>query len=169
MAKRHFLRFLIRNRKDDLIFEVRSQEADRLQQTLDQANGTSHSCEFFWFDTVDGQSVVLNLLYVQAVRFLWEPVRNPPDLKISDGPVRIMLRDRSEPIEEYTEDFDLLYNMFTNLQYGPEIVAFSSFIDGDGELLQLNAKEVLWVVAPTHLLSEGASMIAKDEGLEDDT
>lgn len=72
MVKRFFLRFIVRG-EDDLVFEVRKCESDRLRDVLHNAAKLGSLHEFFWFDTVDGVSVVLNLSDVQAIRFLWDP------------------------------------------------------------------------------------------------
>lgn len=168
MAKRYFLRFLLHG-EDDLLFEVRKNDSDRLRDVLSNATKLESLQEFFWFGAVDGVSVILNLSALQAVRFLWEPAEGPSDLKRETSGVRIRLRGRQEVLlVEHVEHLDGLYDIFTNLEFGPAVVPFPSFIDEDGELLHLNAREVVWVIAPTHLLDEGAKIIAKEDGLIDD-
>lgn len=157
MAETHFLRFTIAHQKDDLIFEVRKRESDRLQERLN--NLTDPKSEFFWFNSIDGLSVILNMGDVQAVRFLWDAVAAAPDFRRSESRIEIQLRGRSNILEEYTEDPDRLFDLFTNLQHGPDVVAFPQFLDVDGEQLQLNAAEVVWITAPTHLLDEGERLV----------
>lgn len=144
----------------DLIVEVRKEEAERLRLMLDDCSARSSTTRFFVFDAVDGRSIAINLSDVQAVRFLWDPVDLPPDTKRAEGAIQILLRGREAPLEEYPDSPEQLFDLFANLDYGPEIVPYPSFDDADGEPLQLNANEVVSVVAPTHLLSEGARLAA---------
>jgi hypothetical protein len=163
MAKRFFLRFLLRNQEEDLIVEVREQQSDRLTQILDGLFDSPNCRQFFWFDTVDGRSIVLNLADVQAVRCLWDPAAGPADSTRFDGGIQICLRGRAEVLEEYTEEPDQLFDLFTNLELGD--ARFPTFDDVDGEPVYLNADEVVWISAPTHLIEEGRGMVAKEDGL----
>ena len=104
MAKTHHLRFLIRNRTDDLIVEVRKQIVDRLQLRLDSDASPAVRDGFFWFDTVDGRSIAINLEDVQAVRLLWNVAAHPSDTVRYEGNTSIFLRDRAAPIEDNTEN-----------------------------------------------------------------
>jgi hypothetical protein len=103
MAKTYFLRFLIRDHADDLIVEVRKEEATRLRLMLDDCSAPSSTTRFFVFDAVDGRSIAINLSDVQAVRFLWDPVNLPPDTKRAEGAIQILLRGREAPLEEYPD------------------------------------------------------------------
>ena len=165
MAKRYFLSFLICDQDDPLLCEVRKSESDRLASILAEANDSSLT-EFFWFKTVDGKSIAINLRFVQVARFLWEPAESPSDTARNEGMVYICLRGRHLPLETYTESPDRLFELFMNLQYGPDVVPFPKFDDEDGETLQLNAREVVWVMAPTHLIEEGEQMVIKEDGLD---
>jgi hypothetical protein len=167
MAKQHYLRFLIRDESDDLIFPVRETESDRLSSILESIDGYKARLNFFWFDTVDGQSVIVNLGDVQAVRCLWEFANGPADLLRNEEPVLIKLRGLNEPIEDIPEEGEGLYDLFTNLEMSVDASAFHSFIDMDGEPLILSAKEVVWIIAPTHILEDGRKTIARKDGLDD--
>jgi len=76
-----------------------------------------------------------------------------------------MLRGRRKPLQEHTDEPEQLYDLFANLQHGPDVVAYPSFDDEDGEPLQLNAREVVWISAPTHLLDDGERLIVEENGL----
>jgi hypothetical protein len=67
MAKRYYLRFVIRNQLDDLMCEVRKGESSRLSSILENGELPFDATRFFWFNTVDGKSVAVNLCDVQAV------------------------------------------------------------------------------------------------------
>lgn len=168
MAKTHHIRFLLRNQSSDLLVEVRKQVADRLALRFDSDEGEVTRTGFFWFDTVDGRSIVLNLLEVQAARVVWDVAALPSDTVRYDGRVCIYLRGRIAPIEDDTENLESLYDLFTNLQHGPETVPYPSLIDEDGEPIYLNAQEVVMVVAPAHLLQEAGREIARQDGLDDE-
>lgn len=151
------------------MFEVREKDSDRLHDVLNNAMKLENIQDFFWFETVDGLSVSLNLSALQAVRFLWDPSIGPSDLERGSGGIVIRLKGRQKALFiKHTEYLDRLYDFFTNLESGPANVPFPTLIDEDGELLQLNAREILWVVSPTHLLDEGARIIAKEDGLDGD-
>jgi hypothetical protein len=166
MAKQHSLHFLLRGSAEDLTCEVRQDESDRVASILADNQAASNGPRFLWFKTLDGRSVAINMADVQAVRFLWDPAALPPDAVRSEDLVRILLRDRKEPLEEYTEDPDQLHNLFVNLELGPDVVAYPKFDDQDGEPLQLNPHEVVWISAPSHLLDEGARMVSEGEGVD---
>lgn len=103
---------------------------------------------------------------MQAVRFLWNPAELPPDTSRDEGMIRICLRGRAELLETYTESPDQLFALFFELEQGPGEFPYPSFEDEDGELVQLNAKEVVWVMAPTHLLDEGAPPLPEEDRLD---
>jgi hypothetical protein len=167
MAKTHHIRFLIRNQANDLIVEVRKREADRLMERLQDGVGEAVRSGFFWFDTVDGRSIVINLEDVQAVRFLWDMAALPSDTVRYDGQLSIYLRGRAAPISDSTEHLEDVYDLFTNLQHGPDTVPYPSIVDEDGELIYFDAREVVMVVAPAHMLQEAGRRIASQDGLDD--
>lgn len=164
MAKRHYLRFLIRN-MDDLIFEISQEDSQRLEILLN--NLYASTSQLFCSETPDGKTVVVNLSYVQAVRYLWERSESSPKKGREANNIKICLRNRPEIIESSTTNLEALYDFFSNLQYGPEVVAYPSFFDEDGELFQFNAREICWALAPTFLIEEGAEQAAINDGLVD--
>lgn len=163
MTKRYYIRFLIRDQADDLIFEARKQDWDRLETAIQNAYSNDRMDGFFWFDAIDGRSIVINLQRIQATRFLWDRTDLPPDINCYDGPTKIYLARRAEPIEDCTECLEELFDFFTNLQHGPSTVPYPSFIDEDGELIYFDAREIVWVSAPAHRLQDGARLIAGGE------
>lgn len=84
MAKRYFLSFLIRGEQDPAVFEVLKKESTRLEKLIAD-RGSANETSFFWFNTIDGKSVILNLSDVQAFRFLWGPAAFAPDLSVDGG------------------------------------------------------------------------------------
>ncbi len=94
---------------EDLIFEVREQDSDRLHDVLNNAAKLGSLQDFFWFETVDGLSVALNLSAMQAVRFLWEPSEAHSDLKRGSGGFVIRLKGRQEALFiKHTEPVTLI-------------------------------------------------------------
>jgi len=90
---------------------------------------SSTEANFFWFNSIDGRSIIINLSAVQAVRFLWDPAALPPDTTRNEGAIEIMLRGRRKPLQEHTDEPEQLYDLFANLQHGPDVVAYPSFDD----------------------------------------
>ena len=158
MAKQHYLRFLIRDQSEDLIFEVREKDSDRLAVNLENLADAGAQSPFFWFDTVDGRSVVINLSDVQGARMLWDMSSASSDLVRYEGEIEIRLRDREEVLSEYTELPVQLFDLFTKLEDGPDPLSFGSFLDLDGEPLYLSLNDIVWIIAPAHLLAEGRSL-----------
>ena len=170
MAKQHSIQFLIRDQAEPLVFPVREEVPDRVSRILNAEN-LADELRFFWFETLGGESVVLNLADVQAVRYLADPDEDassalPDDAEPGNGPVRIKLRRRPVPLYERARRPEEIFDLFTDLEHGPDAVAYPGFIDGDGELIQLNPYEVVWVTAPTRLLQEGERIAAEDAGEE---
>jgi len=153
MAKRYQLVFVVHGHEDPLAFEVRERDSLRLGSILDTAEGDEGEAKFFHFDSIDGGSVAINLGEVQAVRFLWDAAAAPSDLSMYDGPVRVLLRGRSTPLELSTESPAQLFDLYFNLELGSEL--WPKFEDEDGEVIQFNAKQVVWITAPMHLVDEG--------------
>jgi len=162
MTKTFFLRFVMRDAEQDLIYQVREEESDRLRKVLHE-NHRLDETRFFWFETLKGISVAVNLAYVQGVRPSWDPVESAPNQLRSEEGIRIQFRGRSEPLEEDTEDPDLLFDLFVNLQHGPDVVAAPSFDDEDGESSFINPHELVWISAPTHILKEGERMVMEED------
>lgn len=163
--KDYFLRFLIQGESEDLIFWVSEKDSDRLSDLLQATNEPEGRLSFFWFDTMDGKSVIISLTDVQAARCLWEPVRGPRDRTPYDGPVQIKLRSRAELLEDhsYAEPVGL-NDLFAFLEMGAGSGTFHSFLDEDGERLFINEREVVWIMAPLSLIETARAMIM----LEDD-
>jgi hypothetical protein len=159
MAKRYSLVFLVRG-QEDLSFEVREKESERLDKVL---SGSS-AAEFFWFDSLDGRSVVINLTFVQAVRHLWDASRGASDSLRYEGGISIYLRGRPEPVQTYTESPDELFNLFYALESGAEFSRFPGFMDEDGEWFSLNPAELVWISAPTHLIEDGRRVVEAEGG-----
>jgi hypothetical protein len=76
----------------------------------------------------------------------------PPDTIRDDGAILISLRGRGEPLKTYTDWPDQLSELFRDLELGPDVVAFPKFDDEDGEPLQLNSREIVWITAPAHIV-----------------
>jgi hypothetical protein len=166
VAKQYFLVFVIRNSKTDLSFHVSQATSERLAYILAEREWQSPG--FLRFATMDGQSIAINLEQVQAIRYLWEPFpfvcvdvitdEKNDEEKDGDGDgdvVSIHLRDSETPISTYPSYPEELCDFFDALESAPESQRFPAFHDEDGELLQINAREIVWVKAPTHLIDEG--------------
>lgn len=158
---RHFLKIFLRGEAEPLIVEVRKQEVDRLQRTLEAASGAPNQIDFFWFDAVDGKTFVVNLRLAQAFHFLWEPSL-PSDQTRYEGPIVIALRGREERLEAGTDSPEQLYVFFTELQHGSDVIPFSGFEDEDGESLIVRASEVAYIMAPLHLVEEGRKIVDRE-------
>lgn len=151
---------MVRNYREHLIFEVRRDTSKRLRLVLDDREWNKPG--FFHFDTVDGRTVAINLELVQAVRYLWEPSELPPDETRHEGEVLIQFRGSDTPLSTFATCPEQLFDFFFMLEHVPGATSFPAFEDEDGELLQINAHEVVWVVAPTHLIDAGSDEILGD-------
>lgn len=164
MATNHYLRFIMRNNNEDVVFQVRKADSERLRISLENANFTT--VQFFWFDSLDGRSVIINLSEVQAVRYLWNPTGAASDHIRNEGMIEVILKGKDLPLELGTEELAQLYDFFASLENGPDVQSYPSFEDEDGELIQFNASEIVMVSAPTHMLNEGKHEILEEDGLK---
>jgi hypothetical protein len=166
MSKNYYLRFLLKNQADDFTFEVRKEEADRLDHFYQHHVIARDDSFFFWLRSTNGRSIIINLAEVQAVRFLWDPAQFPSDDIRGKEQVEILFRGRQKPLSEFAEAPDQLYDLFSNLQLGDAALENPYLLDIDGEVMQLNRHEIVWITAPTHLLDEGANMIMSEIELD---
>lgn len=137
--------------------------SNRLAEHLAAVEQPDGRLKFFWFDTMDGKSVIINFTDIQAARCLWEPVRGPRDRTQYDGSVQIELRGRTELLEDASYDeAEGIYDLFTFLEMGPVSQTFQSFRDEDGEMLFINEREVVWIEAPLSLIEKGRALVLQD-------
>lgn len=161
MAQTFHLRLLLEGR-DDLIYEVRKPEAERLKRIL---AGEDWSEQIFWFDTIDGRSVLVNLAYLQGVRYLWDAAMAPPDSRVStDEDMRIALLGREVLSESPSEDPRDVYTLFWELELGLDKV---NFTDVDGEDFTLIARQIVYLTAPKQVVDEGRRQVESEDGLEE--
>jgi hypothetical protein len=163
MEKIYSLAVFIRGRAELFHFPVDKSDYDRLAGILDNSESALDP-GFFWCDTTDGRSVIINPHAIQVVRFLWDgPFA--PDTEDYDGSIQIFLTGRNEPIEADTASAESIYEFFSQLEMDPRMFPFPNFEDEDGEYVYVNASEVDLVVAPKELMDEGARIAL--EGLEE--
>jgi hypothetical protein len=165
MAKQRSLHFLIRGQAEPLVFTVSEEVPDRVSRILNAEN-LADEPRFFWFETINGLSVVLNLADVQALRHGggpgWHsPSRSPDGKAQAARRIQIKLRGR-EPLDESTRRPEEVFDLFADLEHGPDVAAYPGFLDEDGERIQLNPHDVVWVAAPTSMLREGERKSAQD-------
>ena len=147
------------------MFQMDKKYFDRLAERIDRGLEFSDGDGFFLFCSVQGKSIALNLSEVQGFRFLQDTATDEQIATVDDGTIRIYLRGRTKPMEEFTAFEDEVFDLYTNLEHGPQVVPFPRFRDDDGEVLQLNAREIIWVSAQTSLLEDGRRKVALQDGL----
>lgn len=163
MAKQYLINLLVKGLPDDIEFEVRENEWSRIQTAFDRAELFYEESRFVVFDTLEGLSVGVSVKDVQVIRFLWNPVEFPSDQARKEDSVHIWIRDRETPISaDADENKETLTAFFVCLEAGAESVRFPSFDDVDGEILQVNASEVVLVTAPLHEINEGSRKMQSD-------
>lgn len=163
MLRLHYLRLLVRD-QEDLIFEVAAEESERLRLRLAAADEKDVR-GFHWFNTADDRSVVINLDRLQAVRFLWDVTPTRPDPQPASSEIRIKLIGKEPVVEDYTEDPEDIYDLFTHLE--SDLSPWPSFLDMDGEMMFLRADQVEWIIAPKHVIEQGSPEEEDDEPLAD--
>jgi hypothetical protein len=163
--KRYRIRFLL-PMGENLEYEVPEVDWNRLGDILHQRHSSSIP-GFFWFKTAIGRSVAVNLEELHAARLLWDPLWHGLPAREPEEGVLIRLRGREEALQLFTEDLDVLYDFFVNLEHGPDVVLYPHLIDDGGERVVIRASEVIWASAPTDLLDEGEAMVVRKDGLVD--
>lgn len=160
MAQTFSLRLLLAG-QDDLIFQVREPEAERLKRVL--AGDDFEDC-FFWFDTIDGRSVVINTEHLQGVRYLWDFMPSPPDVRIDEShELHIALVGKELLSESPSEDPKDMYTLFWELELGG--MKTVTFIDVDGEPFTLIPRQIVYLSAPKYVIDEGRLEVEKEDGL----
>lgn len=160
MAQTFHLRLLLAG-QDDLVCEIRTAEADRLKNIL---GADSSHVSFFWFDTIDGRSIIVNLDYLQGVRYLWDIAAAPPDSRVNDDQsMHISLVGRELISEPPSEDPKEMYTLFWLLELGGnENVTFN---DVDGEDFTLVARQIVYLTVPKQVMDDGRREVAEEDGL----
>ena len=165
MPKQYLVSFLVKGFPETVEFEVREHDWSRIQTLFEQGQFLDEA-RFIVFDSLDGRSVGISILDVQCVRYLWNPVELPADLKHNDDPVTVWIRNRAVPITARADQPDALSAFFLSLESGASCVRFPGFEDEDGELFQVSALEVVMATAPAYEINEGLrSMLGEDESL----
>lgn len=160
MAQTFCLRLLLAGH-DDLIFEVRESETKRLRRILEEEN---FAHRFFWFDTIDGRSIVLNTKHLQGVRYLWDLIPAPPDSRIDeDYGFHIALVGKEVLLESPSEDPRDMYTLFWELELGG--MKAVTFIDVDGEPFTLITEQIVYLSAPKTVIDKGRRQVEKEDGL----
>jgi len=162
------LKLYLASVEEPMFIKLRKKEKERFNSTLSICGMDGDaSATFFVCDTIDGKCVAVNMAQIQAVNILWEPTTCYEDLMHYDGPIKIIIKNRKEVMESYTDNPDELYEFYTILDLGPhEVGTFAGFTDMDGELLQLNMHELVYIEAPSSLTDEGWRMIKDDSDME---
>lgn len=159
MAPTFYMRFLLVGEEEDLIFEVRKGESERLRKKLADRDPEG----FFWFDGIDGRSIIVNLAYLQGVRFLWDMVPAPPNERLNpEEELQIKFRGKKVLSEYPSEHASEVYSLFSTLEMGePEVIAYE---DVDGEMFHIVPAEVVWITASKRVLDEGSREIRAEDG-----
>lgn len=160
MARTFHLRLLLSGR-DDLVCEVRNAEAERLKNIL---GADSSTLTFFWFDTIDGRSVIVNLDHLQGVRHLWDIAAAPPDSRVNeDQGMHIALVGRELISEPPSENAKAIYTLFWLLELGGD--EYVNFNDVDGEDFTLVARQIVYITVPKQVMDDGRREVAEEDGL----
>lgn len=163
-----FLKVFFKGVVKPVFIKVRKKISERFKDILTDYRESTSLPHFFICETIDGKYVGINLVKIQAVNVLWEPTPYFEDLVHYEGSIKLLLQDREEFLETYTEKPDELCNLYTSLEYQPDIgYSFSSFLDSDGEELYINIKELLYIESPSSLVDEGWEMVNKRDDIDE--
>jgi len=161
MEKSYSLLVFIRARAQPFHFIVDKGDYNRLSNILGSSDDAG-SRGFFWCDTCNGKSVIINLEAIQAVRFLWDGPFGAPEQEIRGEPIEIYLRGRVEPINADTDSPESIHDFFSQLELDPKVFPFPNFIDSDGEDVYVNSSEIDLVIAPGELMEEATRLLQKE-------
>lgn len=162
----YILQIYFRGLDEPQDFKVRKKESVRFRNNLDSFGHDDVSAFFFVCQTIEGKYVAVNIAQIQAIHVLWEPSAFPEDEKHYEGLIKILLLNRKMPIEVETEEPDQLYDFYSDLEHGPEVVGrFVSFSDENGEELIINIEQLLCIECPSSLVNEGYEIVKERDGL----
>lgn len=162
-----FLKVIFKDAQEPIFIKIRKKETERFERNIESFNKNRELSLFFVCDTIDGKHVGINIAQMQSINILWEPSLHLEDLKYYEGPIKLLLKGRKEMIETNTEDPDELYDFYSDLEHGPDVVGtFVGFTDEDGEKLLININDLLYIESPTSLTDEGWQIVKKKDGIE---
>ena len=162
MAKIHSLKLLLRSIEQPLILNVIEEECDRLKSVLATLTIDESSIAFFNLSTLDGKLYSINLRYLQAVNYLWEPSPLALDRIRYEGAIEVHLMNRESPVETYTETPSEVYDFFCGLELDSGL-SFLGFTDNDGELLYFQCNEIIYAMTPEHIYKEGEIIVNQED------
>jgi len=154
----------------DYAYEVSQDDYERLAGWL---NNPDDMGRFFWFSSSNGYNIAINLDYLQAVRFLWDPDYEALGIghviddveRTEKSGITVSLVNQTDFLHLNSQNPDRVYDFFTELEYGYKTIPYPSFIDEDGESIYISSKELVWISAPSSMLEEGHQMVIERDGL----
>ena len=166
---RYFIKLLIRNIVDFLIYEVPLEETERFKNFLyktPQNDFEMKGRKFFCFKTKESLSVSVSTEEIQFVHFLWEKIdfEDIEDKDLDrDEDIYLYFRNNNKPYSftfDEPEEASSLHFLLDSGEF--EDQEFFSFIDVNGEEVNFNLDEITLVEFKTSTLNEGSKEL-KDE------
>jgi hypothetical protein len=143
-------------------FNVDRQVGERLQGVLSAEYEDMSILPFFYFQTTDGQQVIVCMTDIEVVNYLFETgISLSPQscVEAEEDLLEVLLffRNRAEPWRCNSEDIEQLNRMIEDLATEPfSAYKFLSFIDEDGEMVTFNAQHlVLCIIKAIDWSAEG--------------
>lgn len=154
---KYIVKLLLKNFEEPFIYELASEEIDRLKDFLPNIHQKEVK-RFFCFESMNNINVAVSIPDVQLVHFLWEKAshQNIEDEEVyRESSVSFYFRHKAVP---YTSDFDenadaaLLFSMLDSFD---DEIGFFSFIDIDGEQVSFRLNELTLVEFDSKVLNSG--------------
>lgn len=159
MNEQEILTFLLKDGREDLDVQVDVLAANRIIQNFESR---SRASDFIVFRTAMGNCIGVNLVEVQGIRR--GPTASDPSncLAVNAYSTRIQLKDRKVAIESARNSDVDLADFINGLELGPEVVACPIFVDSHGDELMVDARQVIFVIAPGAQVDAGYEQFCKD-------
>ena len=161
----HYLKILIKNLDDFLIYKTSKDVCDDLDAVLNNIPDEEiNKNDYFCFDTADGGNVALSMNDIQMVNFLFDfghtEEDDPEAEDAMDEMGKIYFRGKREPFTtDFGEPIEAL-SLFATLGLGEfDDEPFFSFLDVDGEQVTLRLEEIVVLELPESLVSYGEELL----------
>ncbi len=169
VVMRHGLRIGLTGVPNSVVYEVSRKENERICRAIQQPK-PADELRFLEIETKDGWWVLVSYDAVNFINFLWEstlPGMDTEDKGYESHRVRLFFRGQPKPLETASDDTDGIYGTAIALTGVERDDAMLAFTDEDGELMVINAANLMLAEFPAWLVAEGRKLVEEELDIND--
>jgi len=147
---------------DPLYLQVRESDVNEIKEKIEWINNDFYNGEFIWFRTINERDIAINLKYLQAVNYQWDPIEDKFIYdRESDYGIEIKFKNRNKLLTLRTDDYLDLYYFYSSIRFGTSSGEWEGFRDENGEYWNFNVSDIVYIDSPSKYLEEGKNIDAK--------